>query len=50
MGVEWNERVINICEGGWSYVAGPTGYAPSMASAKLSKLITSFLSIDRHSY
>eukprot|EP01018_Ginkgo_biloba_P004606 Gb_23373 [translate_table: standard] len=29
VGVDWNERIIQICEGGWSYVAGTTGIAPS---------------------
>ena len=28
-GVDWHERVIDVCEGGWTYVAGATGYAPS---------------------
>ncbi|KAG0504602.1 hypothetical protein KC19_N016200 [Ceratodon purpureus] len=27
VGVDWHERVINICEGGWTYVAGATGYS-----------------------
>ncbi|XP_024365160.1 glycine-rich domain-containing protein 1 isoform X3 [Physcomitrium patens] len=27
-GVDWNERVIDVCEGGWTYVAGSIGYAP----------------------
>lgn len=29
-GVDWNERVIDVCEGGWTYVAGSIGYAPRM--------------------
>ena len=30
VGVDWHERVINVCEGGWTYVAGATGYASGM--------------------
>ena len=30
VGVDWHERVINICEGGWTYVAGATGYSSGM--------------------
>ncbi|XP_024383677.1 glycine-rich domain-containing protein 1 [Physcomitrium patens] len=26
IGVDWHERVINISEGGWTYVAGATGF------------------------
>lgn len=28
VGVDWNERVINIHEGGWNYVANSVGIAP----------------------
>lgn len=28
MGVDWNERVINVHEGGWNYVANSVGVAP----------------------
>eukprot|EP01018_Ginkgo_biloba_P027905 Gb_32386 [translate_table: standard] len=28
VGVDWNERVIQICEGSWTYIAGPIGIAP----------------------
>lgn len=49
-GVDWHERVINVCEGGWTYVAGATGYAPSKfpsifenrAGVRESRVILSF--------
>ncbi|OAE30292.1 hypothetical protein AXG93_3964s1050 [Marchantia polymorpha subsp. ruderalis] len=28
VGVDWNERVIHICEGGWNYISGFIGKAP----------------------
>ncbi|GLJ10870.1 hypothetical protein SUGI_0136940 [Cryptomeria japonica] len=28
VGVDWNERVIQVCEGAWTYVAGSIGIAP----------------------
>ena len=28
VGVDWNERVINIHEGGWNYIATGVGIAP----------------------
>lgn len=28
VGVDWNERVINVHEGGWNYIAHGTGIAP----------------------
>lgn len=28
VGVDWNERVINIHEGGWNYVTNNVGIAP----------------------
>ncbi|KAL2654252.1 hypothetical protein R1flu_022380 [Riccia fluitans] len=28
VGVDWNERVIHICEGGWNYISGYIGKAP----------------------
>lgn len=29
VGVDWNERVIQICEGTWTYVSGSIGIAPA---------------------
>lgn len=29
VGVDWNERVIQICEGAWNYVSGSVGIAPA---------------------
>lgn len=29
VGVDWNERVIQICEGTWNYVSGSIGIAPA---------------------
>lgn len=29
VGVDWNERVIQVCEGAWTYVAGSIGIAPA---------------------
>eukprot|EP00252_Welwitschia_mirabilis_P021336 TRINITY_DN5457_c0_g1_i1.p1 TRINITY_DN5457_c0_g1~~TRINITY_DN5457_c0_g1_i1.p1 ORF type:complete len:853 (+),score=109.80 TRINITY_DN5457_c0_g1_i1:585-3143(+) len=28
IGVDWNERVIQVCEGSWNYLAGAVGIAP----------------------
>lgn len=30
VGVDWNERVINIHEGGWNYVVNGVGIAPGI--------------------
>jgi hypothetical protein len=30
VGVDWNERVINIHQGGWNYVANSVGIAPGI--------------------
>uniref|UniRef100_A0A0C9SAX8 TSA: Wollemia nobilis Ref_Wollemi_Transcript_1515_3156 transcribed RNA sequence n=1 Tax=Wollemia nobilis TaxID=56998 RepID=A0A0C9SAX8_9CONI len=29
VGVDWNERVIQVCEGTWTYVSGSVGIAPA---------------------
>ncbi|KAJ7529008.1 hypothetical protein O6H91_15G030100 [Diphasiastrum complanatum] len=29
VGVDWSERVVHICEGGWTYVSGSIGIAPA---------------------
>lgn len=31
VGVDWNERVINVHEGGWNYVANSVGIAPGIS-------------------
>lgn len=38
VGVDWNERVINIHEGGWNYVASNVGIAPEKIVANASPL------------
>lgn len=44
MGVDWNERVIKVHEGGWNYVAHNVGIAPG------NKLCTEACRIEGISY
>lgn len=42
VGVDWNERVINVHEGGWNYVVNTIGIAPSKFVSSDGPLLISF--------